>query len=39
MNKQPDGHGGFLTEQQRGVRAAVLGVLFAAVLALLGRRR
>jgi hypothetical protein len=39
MKAQPDGHGGFLTEQQRGLRAAGLGVLFAAVLALLGRRR
>jgi hypothetical protein len=39
MKAQADGHGGFLTEQQRGMRAAVLGVVFAAVLALLGRRR
>jgi len=40
MNTQADGHGEpFLTEQQRGIRAAVLGAVFGLVLALLGRRR
>jgi len=39
MSTKADGHGGFLTEQQRGLRAAALGVAFAVVLALLGRRR
>jgi hypothetical protein len=29
----------FLTEWQRGMRAAVLGAVFGLVLALLGRRR
>lgn len=40
MNTQAEGHGErFLTEQQRGIRAAVLGAVFGLVLALLGRRR
>ena len=40
MNTQADGHtSSFLTERERVLRAAVLGAVFAVVLALLGRRR
>jgi hypothetical protein len=36
----PDGvHPVFLTEYERGMRAAILGVVLGAVLVLLGRRR
>jgi hypothetical protein len=40
MSTQADGHSEpFLSETQRGVRAAALGALFGLVLALFGRRR
>ncbi len=40
MTTQADGHATpFLSERERVLRAAMLGVVFGAVLALLGRRR
>jgi hypothetical protein len=39
VSAETDGHPErFLTERQRGMRAAVLGVVLGLVLALLGRR-
>jgi hypothetical protein len=40
MSAQADGHDEpFLSETQRGIRAAAIGALFGLVLALLGRGR